>query len=144
MKNPRFFTLAEFLHSDTAKKRGIDNTPSPIIVNHLNELVTTILDPIRKAWGSGLIVSSGYRCPALNKAVGGVKTSAHQYGYAADIVPANGKLKQFIDFAEKYLKENDIPFDQSIEEHVKGSHWWHIAVRNANGLQRRKYLTINK
>lgn len=65
------------------------------------ESVETLLDPLREAWEThckqnglgkvGINISSGYRCPALNKAVGGSTTSAHRYGYAFDLVPTTGR-----------------------------------------------------
>lgn len=130
------FTLSEFIESSTAKWRMIDNTPDFDIVEHLDELVGTILQPLRRAWGKPLTVSSGYRCPALNRAVGGVSNSAHLYGYAADIT-TTGDLDTFIEFAERWMKAQGVKWDQSINEsNKKGSHWWHIAIRGAGGVQR--------
>lgn len=141
----RYFELNEFLQSDTAKKRGIDNTPTFEAVDHLEELVTVILDPLREAWGSPLRVSSGFRCKALNKAVGGANTSAHLTGYAADIAPTDPRRTgKFILFANAWLQEHRIPFDQSIDEAVGSSRWLHISIRHNDGLQRRQYLTIHK
>lgn len=136
------FTLSEFVNSETAKKRKIDNTPSFEIVSHLEELVSTILQPIRTAYGKPLNVTSGYRCPALNKAVGGSPTSAHLYGYAADIQPADGNVKGLIAFAERFMKDNGIMFDQSISEKSGKTEWWHIAVRNGKGEQRGMTMTL--
>ena len=73
-----YFELDEFIRSDTAKKYGIDNTPTFAIVAHLDELVESILDPLRAAYGKPITVTSGYRCNSLNKAVGGADTSAHK------------------------------------------------------------------
>ena len=66
------------------------------------ESVETLLDPLREAWEShckqnglgvaSIGISSGYRCPQLNKAVGGSSTSAHCHGYAFDLMPMNGKI----------------------------------------------------
>lgn len=141
----RYFELKEFLKSDTAKWRGIDNTPGFDEVEHLRELTEKVLDPLRAAWGSPLNVSSGYRCEKLNAAVGGSVTSAHLLGYAADIVPAVGRLKDFIDFAERWLRVNDIAFDQSIREvDRRGREWWHIGLKNGSGQQRRQFLALTK
>lgn len=60
------------------------------------------LDKVREAWGSPLIVTSWYRPPAVNKAVGGVSNSTHLQGYAADVYPANGKLKEFQAWVDKH------------------------------------------
>lgn len=141
----RYFELKEFVRSDTAKWRGIDNTPGFDDVAHLNELVEKILDPLRDAWGSPLTVSSGYRCEKLNSAVGGSVTSVHKIGYAADIVPQVGTLKSFVEFAERWLRLNDIAFDQSIREvDRRGKEWWHIGLKNNAGQQRRQFLALTK
>ena len=141
----RFFTLKEFIKSDTAKWRGIDNTPDFEEVAHMQELVEKILDPLRAAWGSPLTVSSGYRCEKLNSVVGGSATSVHMRGYAADIVPTVGSLKSFMDFAERWLRVNDIDFDQSIREvDRRGHEWWHIGLKNNAGQQRRQFLALTK
>ena len=141
-KNYPNFTLAEFIKSDTATKKHIDNTPTEEVVAHLDELVGTLLQPLRTAYGKPLNITSGYRCPALNKAVGGSATSAHLRGYAADVQCKN--LKGFIAFAENWLKENNIPFDQSIREKSGKTEWWHIGLRNSKGEQRRMFMTITK
>lgn len=141
----RYFELNEFLESDTAKAYKIDNFPSFKVVANLEALVENILDPLREKWGSGLIVSSGFRCEALNKKVGGSATSAHKLGLAADIVPANGKINEFIEFAENWLRTMNVPFDQSIDEKdKKGNHWWHIGLCNSDGKQRRMFMNLTK
>lgn len=71
--------------SHTAKKLGIDNTPNDEVKNNLTYLIESTLDPIREAFGGPIIVSSGYRCPELNKACGGSKASHHVEGIAADL-----------------------------------------------------------
>ena len=89
-----YFTLAELLKSNTAKQNGIDNTPTFEVVRHLEELTEKILDPLRAAWGKPIRVKSGYRCPRLNAAVGGSKTSVHMIGYAADL-QTSGSFRYF-------------------------------------------------
>ena len=141
----KYFELNEFLHSDTARRKGIENAPTFAQVDHLRELTKMILDPLREAWGSSLKVTSGYRCQSLNSAVGGSVSSAHLQGYAADIVPTVGRLSDFVDFAERWLKANDIAFDQSIrEKDRRGNEWWHIGIRNNAGQQRRQFLALTK
>lgn len=139
----RYFTIKELSNSQTAKAKGIDNTPTPIIVQHLTELIEKILDPLRESWGSGIKVTSGYRCSALNSAVGGSKTSAHNSGYAADLVPVNGKIKEFKSFVISWLKTNKILFDQYIDEKSGSSEWVHISIRNNSGKHRKQYLKYN-
>jgi putative chitinase len=91
------------------------------------------LDPLTDAWGSKILVTSGYRCQKLNEAVGGSKTSAHSLAYAADLVPANGKIEEFKAFTMKWLYENKLVFDQYINEYSGKSSWVHLAVRNRAG-----------
>jgi len=141
----RYFELDEFLASSVAKSRRIDNTPTFEVVDHLSALTRVILDPLRDAWGSGLTITSGYRCKRLNAAVGGVYNSVHLLGYAADVVPVNGKIEDFFAFAETWLKTHNIAFDQSIRERDRrGNVWWHIALYGNNGVQRKQRLALTK
>lgn len=129
------------LRSETALRKKIDNSPSFEIVRNLERLAE-FLDQLREAWGSGIRVSSGYRCPQLNKAVGGVENSAHQYGNAVDIVPVNGKQAEFEVFLKKWLKGRK--FDQCIWETSKSSGWrWvHFSLYSNQGLQRCKMFGL--
>ena len=80
------FSYMEFEASDKADEKGICNVITSFEVRDaIKALVDTVLQPLRDAWGKPLHINSGYRCPELNKAVGGVPTSAHQYGQAADV-----------------------------------------------------------
>ena len=118
----KYFTIKELCKSSTATQRGIDNTPNSEIVNNLQQLVDNILDPLREAYGKPITVNSGYRCEALNKAVGGSKTSYHKIGLAADITGGSKiENKKIFELAQK-LK---LPFDQLIDE-SKFS-WVHIS-----------------
>ena len=80
------FTIQELSASATAERLAIDNTPPRAAQRMLTILVEQLLDPIRCRYGAPIIVTSGYRCPALNTAVGGVANSHHIVGCAADIV----------------------------------------------------------
>lgn len=135
MKRIKYFSLAEFIHSATAKRLNIDNTPTFEIVDNLNRLAD-YLDNIREKLGKPILVSSGYRCPVLNKAVGGVTNSQHQKGLAADLVCADmAKL-------EAVLRETG-GFDQLIKEHRKGfpnSFWFHVSVCTRNGKPRNQII----
>lgn len=135
MKRIKYFSLAEFIHSATAKRLNIDNTPTFEIVDNLNRLAG-YLDSIREKLGKPILVSSGYRCPVLNKAVGGVANSQHQKGLAADLVCSDmAKL-------ESVLKETG-GFDQLIKEHRKGfpnSFWFHVSVCPSNGKPRNQII----
>ena len=130
----KYFELAEFIKSETATKKKIDNTPTFEIVDHLSELVSSILDPLRGAYGKPVHVSSGYRCKKLNEAVGGVNTSAHQRGDAADLQAAN--MADFKAFVKEWLVRNRIRFDQCLLETSGKAEWVHISIYSANGSQR--------
>lgn len=141
MTKPVYFTLEEFLRSDTATKKKIDNTPSFEVIENLLDLAL-FLDGIRKAWGSGIHVNSGYRSLALNAAVGGVQGSCHCYGLAADIRPTNGRMKEFEAFLVEYLK--DKAFDTVIRETSKssGAKWIHIQHYSKKHEQRRRIFDL--
>ena len=135
----KHFTIDELSSSDTAKARRIDNTPSPNIRQKLQTLIEELLDPIREKWGKPITVNSGYRCPALNAAVGGVATSQHQKGEAADITvgdPAQNRM--LFDKITDMQRAGLIQFDQLIDEsHYK---WVHISFRA--GANRKQVLHL--
>ena len=109
-------------------------------MEHLLELAL-FLDDLREAWGSGINVTSGYRNKALNKAVGGVESSVHMIGYAADIVPANGKFTEFAKFVENWVKNKKV--DQVIIESSKKSRWIHVGLYNNKHQQRHMVFLMN-
>lgn len=118
----KYFTIHELTQSETAQQKGIDNTPPPAIKVKLTSLINNLLDPIREAWGDPITVNSGYRCPVLNKAVGGVPTSQHQKGEAADITVGSPELnRQLFDL----IANGDFDFDQLIDE--SNYSWVHIS-----------------
>lgn len=134
MKKIKYFKLSEFINSVTAKRLGIDNMPSFEVVDNLNRLAD-YLDGIREKLGKPILVSSGYRCPMLNKAVGGVVNSQHKKGLAADLVCDDmPKL-------ESILRETG-GFDQLIKEHTKGCnrYWYHVSVCARNGKPRNQII----
>ena len=134
MKKIKYFSLSEFLNSATAKRLRIDNTPSFEVVENLNKLAD-YLDVIREKVGKPILISSGFRCPVLNKAVGGVSNSQHQKGLAADLICAD------METLEKVLRETG-GFDQLIKEHRKGSKsfWYHVSVTPRNGKPRQQII----
>ena len=85
----KYFTFNEFERSETAYRYGIGNDIPESAKANIAALVDNVLDPLREAWGKPVTVTSGYRCPQLNKAVGGVPTSMHLTGHAADISAGN-------------------------------------------------------
>ena len=137
----KYFTLQEMLRSETALRKKIDNSPSYEIVRNLERLAE-FLDQLREAWGSGIRVSSGFRCVQLNNAVGGVQNSQHIYGCAADIQPSNGKFNEFVAFLKKWLAGR--AFDKCIIETSKssGARWIHIVWKSSQGYQRRKLFDM--
>lgn len=118
-----YFTVSELTRSATATARGINNTPSPAVRSKLQALITECLDPIRRIYGRPIIVSSGYRCPELNAAVGGVANSQHTTGEAADLVPASGGSLAGIFRAAVQFGG----FDQLIIERRGASKWVHVS-----------------
>lgn len=134
MKKIKYFKLSEFINSATANRLGIDNIPSFEVVDNLNRLAD-YLDGIRAKFGKPILISSGYRCPMLNKAVGGVVNSQHLKGLAADLVCSD---------MEKLLSviRETKGFDQVITEHNKGSksYWIHVSVAPVFGKPRNQVI----
>ena len=131
------FTLAEMVKSDTAAAKRIDNIPTPEAEENLKKLMVNVLEPARVMLGAPVIVTSGYRCPKLNKAVGGVSNSQHVKGQAADLV-----CKRYEDKRRLFdiLKEMDI--DQLLWETNKaGTQWIHVSYVG-QGLNR-QYVNNN-
>lgn len=146
------FTIGELIQSSTASRLGIDNNPTPSVRVHLKETIT-LLESIRAEWeeycaehslGTPAIrITSGYRSPELNKAVGGVKNSAHVEGYAADLQPVNGNQDEFEKFFATEFSHMGYAFDQIIIEKSKTSRWVHVGYKRADGKQRRQCFTLN-
>ena len=132
------FKLVEFTRSATATARHIDNTPSEAVVANLTRICQEILEPLRTFAGQPIIIGSGYRCPALNKAVGGVPNSQHQTGEAVDIhIPDNATGMKWFTWMMHNLK-----FDQLIKEKAtktSTTFWIHVSLR-ANGNQRQHVI----
>ena len=93
----KYFKIEELTYSATAQARFIENVPSAEAVRNLELLVKCVLDPLREAWGSPIIINSGYRSEVLNRAVGGAQYSYHMKGMAADIRPKNGLTYKLYD-----------------------------------------------
>ena len=131
MKNGQFITTAEMLRSSTAEKLNIKNVPNdPIVIENLEHTIEQ-LDELRRLYGHPIIITSGYRCPALNKAVGGKPNSQHVKGQAADLKWDENLLKFII---------NNFHYDQLIEETSKRTKWIHISF-NKNG-ERQQYIKL--
>lgn len=126
----KYFSVNELSASTEARRMGIDNTPTPEAVANLTALVEAVLDPLRERYGYPIHVSSGYRCPRVNAAVGGERTSQHVRGEAADIYVGKPKDKAMLFSMIYYL----LPFDQLIWERGtdEAPAWIHVSYREGN------------
>lgn len=131
------FTLEEFTRSQTAARLHIDNTPSNLEISRLSVLCIYLLEPLREYVQHAIIITSGYRCAALNKAVGGAKDSYHVKGMAADIRIEGEKSAEV---AAKFLCKQHC-CDQVIFERCGKSMWLHIGWSYA---PRHQFLKIIK
>ncbi len=137
MKLSAHFDLSEFVVSQTASRLGIDNTPPAEIIIALTR-VAQWLEGVRILLGVPIIISSGYRSPELNKAVGGSKTSQHMYGEAVDFTaPGFGGPRHVID----RILDAGMDYDQLILE-FPPSGWVHASIIKGTG--RKQALLIDK
>ena len=120
----KYFSLSELTHSGTALRLGIPNDPTDEQIQDLNRLMD-YLDEGREEYGQPIIITSGFRSPRLNRAVGGATTSQHVKGQAADIRPA-----QITDIGRLFrLIRAHGGFDQLIDEHPAGrAPWIHVSI----------------
>ena len=126
------FSLSELVYSETAEKQGIDNTPPPEILENLKRLAAG-LEAVRALLGAPLGISSGYRCAALNEAVGGSGASQHLQGLAVDFdCPAFGTPLEIA----RAIQQSGLEFDQCILEYGR---WVHLSFSDA---PRGRMLTI--
>ena len=136
-----YFTIQELSASATAERLAIDNTPPHAARTMLTILVEQILDPIRRRYGAPIIVTSGYRCPALNTAVGGVTNSHHIIGCAADITTGTIENNHKIfDLITDMQTTHAIRFTQLIAE--EGYRWLHISY--VPGMLRNQVMDVNE
>ena len=142
MRLTRNFTYEELCHSNVAERRGINNSPrtkeeEKRVIENLKALCMEVLQPLRDFLGEPVVISSGYRCAELNKAVGGVRNSQHMKGEAADIHVENTehllKIMHFI------MDETD--FDQVIwERNRAGTQWVHVSYKR-EGVNRHQVMS---
>lgn len=136
------FSIEELYASQTAKAKGIDNKPDfPSLIN-LVYLCAYVLEPLRVAMNESIKIGSGYRCPKLNAAVGGVSNSQHMKGQAVDLC-IDGDLKKGKKWFA-YIRDH-LPFDQLIWEHNSktGAYWVHVSfVYPDFGKNRRKVIDL--
>ena len=132
----RYFTLDEMTLSETAARYGIKNVPGPDELANLRQLCAR-LDQVRDLLGHPVIVTSGFRCESLNRAVNGSRTSAHVFGLAADIrCPEFGTPLEVC----KAIAGSGIEFDQVIHEFGR---WCHLGLAKPGFKPRRQLLTIS-
>ncbi len=142
MQLSEHFELAEFTRSSTAKRAGISNMPTDAHLANIKLLCEKILEPIRVHFSRSIILSSGYRSSALNRAVGGSSSSQHCSGEAADIDMDGTNVTNAQIF--NYIKDN-LEFDQLIWEFGTDSNpdWVHVSYES-NGRQRKQILRAVK
>lgn len=132
------FKLSEFENSSTARARGINNKVPEHLIPSLKTLCTEVLEPLRAIVKEPIIISSGYRCPQLNAAVGGSKTSQHMKGEACDIyLEDQRKLREW------FILLIGGEFDQLILERssTSSSHYWiHISCKH--DLSKNRHIVI--
>lgn len=134
LQDSKHFSVKEMLHSDTADRLKIDNTSiSDEIVDNIQYLMSR-LDEIREGYGKPIYINSAYRCPKLNEAVGGVSSSYHQMGLAADL--------RFDPDLKYYIIKN-CHFDKLIEERSKSAVWIHIQFKRDRNEERNKVIYLN-
>ncbi len=123
----KYFSIKELTRSNVAGLMGIDNSADDVVRDNLTALVDTVLDPLREAWGKAIRVNSGYRSEALNRAVGGSKTSHHMSGKAADITSGSkaDNRKLF-----KLAQSLNLPYCQLIDECDYS--WIHVSYDKNN------------
>ncbi len=138
MKLSEHLELSEVIRSESAKRNGISNMPTPEHIENFKILATKVFEPIREHFGVPIRISSGYRSAELNKCIGGSATSQHSTGEAIDIDQDGTTIsnKQVFD----YIKDN-LAFDQLINEFNYA--WVHVSYK-ANGKQRGEILEAYK
>jgi zinc D-Ala-D-Ala carboxypeptidase len=144
MKISEHLDLSEVTRSDSAKRNGISNMPTPEHIENFKLLAEKIFEPIRKHFNVPIHISSGYRSKELNAAIGGSATSQHCSGEAIDIDmdnSANGVTNKMV---FDYIKSN-LSFDQLIAEFPKNGNpeWVHVSYEST-GKQRKQILVAKK
>lgn len=128
------FTLEEMVRSQMAIRNGISNTPNATQIDHLRDLCTNVLEPLRTLAKTPIQVSSGFRNPTINSLIGGSPTSQHMRGEAADISAEGFTPQQLFDL----IRSSTIPYDQVIQEF---NEWVHVSF---GSRMRRQALLATK
>ena len=144
MQISKHLSLAEVSRSETAKRRGINNTPSGEHLENFKKLAENVFEPIREHFGVPIHISSGYRSKELNSAIGGSSTSQHCQGEAIDIDMDGSKGGVTNKMVFDFIKDN-LVFDQMIWEFGtdKNPDWVHVSYEST-GKQRKQILKAIK
>ena len=138
MKLTEHFTLEELTHSDYAIAHDIANDANEVVQQNLMKLCVLILEPLRMAIGSPIVINSGYRNKQVNAGVGGVPTSHHLLGLAADIhFSCQAQLQQML----AVLKQNK-HLDLALVERSNSSQWLHIQLPLTNHPPRHRITSV--
>lgn len=137
------FVLHELVHSDTAEKYKIDNTPTPEVVENLKNLITVLIQPLRDKINRPFYISSGYRSPKLNFKVGGSATSSHLTGEAIDFTLGSPMLNRMV-LEEIERNHQKWDFDQCIDEWKGKTNWIHLSCKKDLKKNRHQIFTIRK
>jgi hypothetical protein len=140
MKLSEHLELAELIRSESAKRQGISNMPTPEHIENFKLLAEKVFEPIRVNFRCPIHISSGYRSKELNKCIGGSATSQHCTGEAIDI-DMDGSLQGITNkMVFDYIKES-LEFDQLINEFNYS--WVHVSY-SAKGVNRKQVLDAIK
>ena len=140
MKLSANFSLNELTTSDTATRHDIENTPSMQVIENLQDLVDNVLQPLREKFGP-IVVTSGYRSPAVNTKIGGSTTSDHCHGYAADFEVLGMDNRELALYIRDHLKFKQLILE-FYRDGVPDSGWVHCSFqKDANKGQ---VLTASK
>ena len=140
MKLSENFTLEELIRSNTAERMGIDNVPKDEkVVENLRSLCLEVLQPLRDYVGAPVHINSGYRCPELNMAVGGVKNSQHCRGEAADIRIVSPKQgREWAAWIEDNCRFNQM----LLERNKSGAVWLHVSCKRDASKNRQSFTIL--
>ena len=141
MKLSKNLSLNEVIKSNTAERRGIDNNPNETHLANLKYLAEQVFQPIRDHFGVPIYISSGYRSPALNEAIGGSPRSFHSHGMALDL-DQDGRNKGVSNADVFYFIKENFPFSELIWEfgNEDNPNWVHVAI--AKGRENEKKTKI--
>jgi hypothetical protein len=134
MRLSEHFDLSEFTTSQEAVRIGIDNTPDEPTIGKLVALCNSVLEPIRDLVDVPLIISSGFRCLQLNRAIRSNDDSQHIKGEAADFYSTKMTVQDMFDM----IRSSNVPYDQLIQEHNR---WIHASYK-PNPRRQAMYATL--